>query len=156
LVTSLEGKQYKGQALERIATALEDDRQETREVAILLVGIGAHPGIERIQGMLSDLGVDVRVVSLNAFRDSAGHVVLTRSDPEADETLDTEQVLSQEAALDSIRHRSTVLFVSTWFCRGPSCIRFLRTCPSTRLRSWSRSRWGFGHARKPTCPSALE
>ncbi len=127
LGASLEGKQYKSQALERIATALEDDRQETREVAILLVGIGAHPGIERIQGMLSDLGVDVRVVSLNAFRDSDGHVVLTRSDPEADETLDTEQVLSQEAALDSIRQRAKVFQVLTQFDR------WLEACESAGL-----------------------
>ena len=115
LGASLEGKQYKSQALERIATALEDDRQEMREVAILLVGIGAHPGIERIQGMLSDHGVDVRVVSLNAFRDSDGHVVLTRSDLEADETLDTEQALSQEAALDSIRERAKAFQVLEQF-----------------------------------------
>ena len=124
---ALEGKHYKDQALARIDTAFEDDSNETREVAVLLLGIGTHSGTERIREMLSELGVDVRIVSLDAYQDSGGRVLLTRDDVESHEALNTEEALTREEALDSIRQRAKAFRVLEQFDR------WLEACESAGL-----------------------
>lgn len=104
LAKSLAGKPYEHEALDRIATALEDDADGTRDVAILLLGVGVQSGAERIREFLSDHGIDARIVSLGAHRDPQGRFVLWREEEDDEVTLTSPQVArSSEEALEDIR-----------------------------------------------------
>jgi hypothetical protein len=107
LTRALTGKPYQTEALERIATALADDDEGTRDVAILLLGVGTQSGAERIQGFLQDHGIDVRIVSLVANRDPEGRFVLWRDDTiEQESAFSPQEAHSREDALEAIRSKA--------------------------------------------------
>ena len=118
LAKSLSGKPYEAEALERIATALEDDADGTREVAILLLGVGVQSGAERIREFLNDHGIDARIVSLDAHRDPQGRFVLWREEEDDEATLTSPQVArSSEEALENIRAQAREFGVLDQFDR---------------------------------------
>lgn len=51
---------------------------EEREIALLLVGAGTHPGLERVNEFLGRFGVPVRVVSFEVFKLEDGPRLLIR------------------------------------------------------------------------------
>lgn len=104
LTRALAGKPYRDEALERIATALEDDADGTRDVALLLVGVGAQPGTERIRDFLKEHGIDARIVSLGAHRDPQGRFVLWREEEEEEQPIaSAQEARFSEDAMEHIR-----------------------------------------------------
>ncbi len=54
------------------------DEEEEREIALLLVGAGVHPGLERMNGFLGRFGIPVSVVSFEVFELDEGPKLLVR------------------------------------------------------------------------------
>jgi len=54
------------------------DEQEGREIAVLLVGAGIHPGLERMSGFLGGFGVPIAMVSFDVFELDGGPKLLIR------------------------------------------------------------------------------
>lgn len=118
LAKSLSGKPYQGEAIDRIATALADDADGARDVALLLLGIGVQPGTERIRDFLRDHGIDARIVSLGAHRDTEGRFVLWREEEDDDNAVTSPQeAKSSEEALESIRAQARTYGVLEQFDR---------------------------------------
>ncbi|MCY3591071.1 MAG: endonuclease NucS [Acidobacteria bacterium] len=54
------------------------DEEEEREIALLLVGAGVHPGLERMNGFLGRFGIPISVVSFEVFELNGGPKLLVR------------------------------------------------------------------------------
>ena len=54
------------------------DEGEEREIAVLLVGAGIHPGLERVSEFLGRFGVPIEVVSFEVFELDGGPPLLIR------------------------------------------------------------------------------
>ena len=54
------------------------EKEEEREIALLLVGAGVHPGLERMNGFLGRFGIPVSVVSFEVFELDGGPKLLVR------------------------------------------------------------------------------
>ena len=54
------------------------DEEEEREIALLLVGAGVHPGLERMNGFLGSFGIPISVVSFEVFEFNGGPKLLVR------------------------------------------------------------------------------
>ena len=54
------------------------EKEEEREIALLLVGAGLHPGLERMNGFLGRFGIPVSVVSFEVFELDEGPKLLVR------------------------------------------------------------------------------
>jgi hypothetical protein len=106
LTKSLLGKPYREEALDRLATALADDADGPRDVALLLLGVGVQPGAERIREFLSDHGIDARIVSLGAHRDLEGRFVLWRDEDDVAVVASPYEARSSEEAMESIRNHA--------------------------------------------------
>ena len=52
--------------------------EEEREIALLLVGAGVHPGLERVNGFLGRFGIPISVVSFEVFELDGGPKLLVR------------------------------------------------------------------------------
>lgn len=52
--------------------------EEEREIALLLVGAGVHPGLERMNGFLGRFGIPISVVSFEVFELDGGPKLLVR------------------------------------------------------------------------------
>ena len=66
---------------DRLAASVKQllaDEQEGREIAVLLVGAGIHPGLERMSGFLGGFGVPIGVVSFDVFELDGGPKLLIR------------------------------------------------------------------------------
>ena len=57
---------------------LLDSEEEEREIAVLLVGAGIHPGLERMNEFLSSFNVPISVVSFEVFELDGGLKLLIR------------------------------------------------------------------------------
>ena len=55
-----------------------NDEAEGREVAVMLVGAGIHPGLQRMEEFLGRFGVPISVVSFDVFEVSGGQQLLIR------------------------------------------------------------------------------
>ena len=65
------------QVSERLNRQLEGEEEE-REIAVLLVGAGIHPGLERMNEFLGRFTVPISVVSFEVFELDAGPLLLIR------------------------------------------------------------------------------
>lgn len=63
--------------LETVKQQLEGE-EEGREIAVMLVGAGIHPGLERMNEFLGGFGVPIRVVSFDVFEVDGGPKLLVR------------------------------------------------------------------------------
>ena len=66
---------------ERLSTKVRqqlDGDGEKREIAVLLVGAGIHPGLERVRDFLGGFGVPISVVSFEVFELEGGPMLLIR------------------------------------------------------------------------------
>ncbi len=71
--------------LEQRGRTLEGDENE-REVMIYLVGTGTDPGLERMVAYLAKrTGLAVRIMTVGAFRDAGGRMLLAREIHESDD-----------------------------------------------------------------------
>ena len=61
----------------RVRELLADEGEE-REIAVLLVGAGIHPGLERVSEFLGRFGVPIEVVSFKVFELDGGPQLLIR------------------------------------------------------------------------------
>ncbi len=83
------------QLSERLGQQLAGE-EEGREIAVLLVGAGIHPGLERMNGFLGRFGVPIGVVSFEVFELQDGPMLLVR------------EVLDERAKPSSPPHRNSV------------------------------------------------
>lgn len=67
----------KGRLLARVRKQLDGEGGE-REIAVLLVGAGIHPGLERVTEFLGRFGVPISVVSFEVFELDGGPKLLIR------------------------------------------------------------------------------
>ena len=61
----------------RVKQQLSDEAEE-REIAVMLVGAGVHPGLERMKEFLGRFGVPISVVSFEVFEVAGGQQLLIR------------------------------------------------------------------------------
>ena len=61
----------------RVEQQLNDEGEE-REIAVMLVGAGIHPGLERMEEFLGRFGVPISVVSFEVFQLDSGPQLLIR------------------------------------------------------------------------------
>ena len=64
--------------LERVRGLLDSEEEEERRIAVLLVGAGIHPGLERMNEFLGGFGVPIGVVSFEVFELEGGSKLLIR------------------------------------------------------------------------------
>lgn len=103
LLARLAGKPYEVQAREQIESALAEEGEGPREVAIMLVGVGLHPRAERIIGLLAEHQFDVRVANFTAHRSVDGSMVLSREIAESTSDVDEGTATTREtAAMDAV------------------------------------------------------
>ncbi|WP_420449262.1 endonuclease NucS domain-containing protein [Candidatus Palauibacter sp.] len=82
--------------LSRRVRELLADEGEEREIALLLVGAGIHPGLERVSEFLGRFGVPIKIVSFEVFELDGGPQLLIR------------EVADEPAKPPRPRHRLTV------------------------------------------------
>ena len=90
---------------ERLSASLKQlltDEQEGREIAVLLVGAGVHPGLERMSAFLGRFGVPIGVVSFEVFELEGGPQVLIR------------EVIDEPSKPAPPRRRLTVEAIRNW------------------------------------------
>ena len=58
--------------------ALIDDEGEKREIALMLVGVGIHPGLARMNEFLERFQIPINIVSFEVFKPDAGPKLLVR------------------------------------------------------------------------------
>lgn len=78
------------------------DEHGGREIAVLLVGVGVHPGLERMNDFLGRFGVPVGVVSFDVFELDGGPKLLVR------------EVVNEPADPPPARRRLTVEAIRSW------------------------------------------
>ena len=78
----------------RVEQQLNDEGEE-REIAVMLVGAGIHPGLERMEQFLGRFGLPISVVSFDVFEVAGGQQLLIR------------EVVDQPAELPAPRRRLT-------------------------------------------------
>lgn len=84
-----------------------DGEDDDRDVAIVLAGVGADPGLERIVAHLGSYGVPITIVSFAAFQPPVGPLLLirevaeeqTRRAPRTQRTVDEIRALAAEAGV---------------------------------------------------------
>ena len=76
--------------------------EQGREIAVLLVGAGIHPGLERMKGFLGRFGVPISVVSFEVFELDGGPQLLIR------------EVVDEPAAPPPPRGRLSVEAIREW------------------------------------------
>ncbi len=59
----------------RVKQQLSDEGEE-REMAVMLVGAGVHPGLERMKGFLGRFGIPISVVSFDVFEVAGGQLLI--------------------------------------------------------------------------------
>lgn len=62
----------------RVAEVLANEAGDDREVAVLVVGVGIDPGVDRLIGLLARYDVPVTATSFAGFDDGSGGLVLVR------------------------------------------------------------------------------
>ncbi len=90
---------------ERLAARVKqqlDGEEEEREVAVLLVGAGVHPGLERMSAFLGRFGVPIGIVSFDVFETHEGTKLLIR------------EVVEEQAEPTRPRRRLTVDAIRNW------------------------------------------
>jgi len=84
------------QDISRKLDAILGDDSESREIALMLVGVGIHPGLERLKGFLEGFQVPIRIVSFEVFKPDSGPKLLVR------------EVIEEPVEPARPRHRYTV------------------------------------------------
>ncbi|MDE2899306.1 MAG: endonuclease NucS [Chloroflexota bacterium] len=93
--------------LERVRQQLDGEAEE-REIAVLLVGVGIHAGLERMNEFLARFGVPISVVSFEVFELEGGPRLLVRevidepvkpSAPKQRRTVEAIRVMASEAGV---------------------------------------------------------
>ena len=79
-----------------------NDEAEGREIAVMLVGAGIHPGLERMNGFLGRFGVPISVVSFEVFELDGGPQLLIR------------EVVDEPTEPPAPRRRLTVDAIRRW------------------------------------------
>ena len=79
-----------------------DDEGEEREIAVLLVGAGIHPGLERLNEFLGRFGVPISIVSFEVFELDEGPRLLIR------------EVVDEPTEPPAPRRRLTVEAIREW------------------------------------------
>ena len=100
LAQGLRDKPHRDAALAAVDAALADEGELPREVAHLITGVGAHTSTERIQQYLHHHGVDMRVVTLEAFRAADGRILLLRDADSAETQTSAETSAGEVEAWD--------------------------------------------------------
>ena len=85
----------------RVKQQLNDEAQG-REIAVMLVGAGIHPGLERMNGFLGRFGVPISVVSFEVFELDGGPQLLIR------------EVVDEPTEPPAPRRRLTVDAIRRW------------------------------------------
>lgn len=110
------GLRHLGDA-ERLAARLKqqlDGEDEERELAVLLVGAGIHPGLERMTAFLGRFGVPISIVSFEVFEMHGGPKLLIRDAvEEQSEPIRPRRHLT----VDVIRNRAVEVGVADQFDR---------------------------------------
>ena len=92
---------------------------DRREIAVLLVGAGIHPGLERMTAFLGRFGVPIGIVSFGVFELDAGPQLLVR------EVVDEQARPSRSSrfSVDAVRERADRAGVGEQFDRFESIAR---------------------------------
>ena len=107
-----------------------NDEAEGREIAVMLVGAGIHPGLERMNEFLGRFGVPISVVSFEVFELDGGPQLLIR------------EVVDEPTEPPAPRRRLTVDAIRRWAVDvgvGEQFDRFVKTPPKTkRAMTWPK------------------
>ncbi len=130
------------------------DEAERREIAVMLVGVGIHPGLERMNEFLGRFGVPISVVSFEVFELDDGPQFLIR------EVVDepTKPPPRRRLTVDAIRHRAVDVGVGKQFDRfvtmaedaglavqpQPASVRIAPPANRTRFLMYAQPRSGDG------------
>ncbi len=88
------------QLSERVKQQLADEGEE-RQVAVMLVGVGIHSGLERMKEFLGRFGVPISVVSFDVFETDSGQRLLVRE--VEDEATEPQQRSRRRLTVEAIR-----------------------------------------------------
>ncbi|MDE0172727.1 MAG: endonuclease NucS [Defluviicoccus sp.] len=105
---------------ERVNQQLKSEGEEHREIAVMLVGAGVQPGLERMNDFLGRFGVPISVVSFEVFELDGGPQLLIR---EVMDEMTEPSVPKPKYTVDAIRQRAADAGVGTQFDRLLSIAR---------------------------------
>ena len=105
-----------GDVEELVKQQLEGEEQE-REIAVMLVGAGIHPGLARMKEFLGRFGVPISIVSFEVFELTGGPQLLIREVAEEPVESEPARAPGRRLTVEAIRHWAKEVGVDSQFDR---------------------------------------
>ena len=111
---------YLGRQGKSVARLLDDRAGNTaleaseREVAIMIVGVGRDPGLERVSSYLAQRDVDLTLVSFEAFQTGDGRQILSREITDEEPSRPSERTVTG-ATLHELREKAAAAGIGDAF-----------------------------------------